>query len=113
MLRNPASRFVSLALAASLAALILAQTPSDLMIKGEAAYRKKEYAKSAEFYLEAYKKDSKQTLSLYNAACILALGGKKDEAIDAMQQLAENGFNNIYMVNNDTDFATLTTRSEK
>lgn len=107
MLNSISRLALSVLLASNLISGVLAQTPSDLMLKGEAAYRKKEYAKSAEFYLEAYKKDSKQTLAAYNAACSLALDGQAAQAISVLDQLADKGFNRIDMINGDTDLASL------
>jgi enterochelin esterase-like enzyme len=91
----------------ALAGTLLAQTVSDLMAQGQTAYNAKEFAKSAKLYLEAYGKDHKQTLALYNAACSLALAGDGDEAFKALNELARAGYNNIEMLKTDTDFESI------
>ena len=100
--RTIALSFVLLSVAA-----VTPQAAPDLMREGQAAYAKKEYARSAELYQRAYRLDPKQLIALYNAACSLALGGKKDEAIAALRELADKGYNNPEFLRNDADFASL------
>src|SRR5688572_10416220 len=100
-------KLIPLVISVSLAAIVFGQSVSDLMVQGQTAYEKKEYAKSAQLYMKAYKADPKQRLALYNAACSFALDGKAGEALAALEELANTGFNNIDHLKNDTDFASI------
>jgi enterochelin esterase-like enzyme len=102
-------RGIALAASIGVAAALFAQTAKDLAREAQTAYLKKEYAKSAELYIRANKLDPKDRLSLYNAACSLALAGQKDEAFAALDELAANGYNSPERLKEDTDFASLLT----
>ncbi|RYG17250.1 hypothetical protein EON82_24070, partial [bacterium] len=108
MIRN-VRKTVALSFAVLALAAVIPQSAPDLMREGQAAYNKKEYARSAELYQRAYRLDPKQILALYNAACSLALGGQKEAAITALEELAAKGYNNPEFLKNDTDLDSLKT----
>lgn len=90
-----------------LAATLFSQSANDLMGQAQKAYNDKEYAKSAELYMQAYKADAKQLLALYNGACSYALAGDKEKALSVLEQLADKGFNNLDLLKDDADFASV------
>lgn len=96
-----------LALALLFTAAKPAQTAFDLLDQAKTAYDKKEYARSADLYRQAYRLDGKELLALYNEACSLALAGKKEAAFASLKELADKAYNNVEHLKTDTDFATL------
>jgi predicted esterase len=88
-------------------AFAFSQSVNQKMIDAQSAYMKKEYAKSAALYREAFRLDPKQTVALYNAACSYALGGQKEEAFKALTELTDKGYNDPGSLKSDTDFESL------
>ncbi len=95
------------ALALLLVAAMPAQTASDLSKQADAAYAKKDYARSAELYRQAYRLEPRNYSALYNEACSLALLGKKEEAYASLKQAVEKGWANADHLKEDTDLAIL------
>lgn len=88
-----------------IAVMMFVQTAGDLNTQGKTAYDHKEYAKSAQLYLQSYKLDPKNRLALYNAACSLALANQVDEAFAALEELSEKGYNQLEQLKGDSDFS--------
>ena len=88
---------------------------SQLMQGGEAAYRNKEYGKSAELYATALRllKDtttgSARYTAAYNSSCAWALAGQADAAFAVLKQvLQEQSFGTFYpQMLKDSDFYAL------
>jgi serine/threonine protein kinase/tetratricopeptide (TPR) repeat protein len=55
----------------------------------------------------AYTIDSSEPVVLYNVACVHALGGMPDKAIDYLDQAIQNGFGHREWIDNDSDLDSL------
>jgi tetratricopeptide (TPR) repeat protein len=60
-----------------------------------------------EWAQRAYAIDSSDPSVLYNIACIYALGGMTNQAIDHLDQAVRNGFGHREWIDNDTDLDSL------
>jgi hypothetical protein len=67
-----------------------------------AAYEAKQWAKCAEMYSKMERADA-----LYNAACCLALDGKRDQAFAMLDRVLDKGFRDVEHMKQDTDLASL------
>ncbi|MBX7221604.1 MAG: hypothetical protein K1Y36_16760 [Blastocatellia bacterium] len=83
------------------------QDADNLVAQAEQAYLKKDYARSAQLFLEASKLKADDTRILYNAACSLALCGKKNEALNLVESLVRLGYSDGAQLQQDMDFQSL------
>lgn len=84
-----------------------AQSYADLIRQAKSFYESKEYNKSIELYQKAFDLEKSNSSDLYDAACSAALAGKKETAFDLLNLSVNNGWTNIYHLNEDRDLATL------
>ncbi|WP_447637365.1 DUF6624 domain-containing protein [Flavobacterium microcysteis] len=75
--------------------------------QAEQFYNAKDYAKSTAKYKEAFKIEQKNSNDYYNAGCSAALSGKKDLALEWLNQAFKNGWTNLQHMKSDTDLKTL------
>ena len=87
---------LSLALLAGLAVVapVHADEAADLAKRAQTAYQSRDFARSADLYLQAATTVEAPAL-FYNAACAFALAGGKDQAFAALQRAIETGWENI------------------
>lgn len=100
---------LSIALVAGLA-LVAPAHASDvrqLAEQAQAAYQARDFARSADLYLKAADVVTDDPGLHYNAACSLALAGRKDQAFVQLQRAVDAGFANAEHVRKDTDLASL------
>lgn len=75
---------------------------------GYALHSQEQYADAIEAYRNAAKFDETQrSISLYNWACALALGGEKNKAMAKLDEAVSAGFNRKRTMVNDTDLDSL------
>ncbi|HWO26417.1 MAG TPA: DUF6624 domain-containing protein [Kofleriaceae bacterium] len=67
-----------------------------------AAYESKQWAKCVELYAKIDRPDAR-----YNAACCLALDGRKDDAFQMLDRVLADGFRDLEHLKKDTDLASL------
>ncbi len=77
------------------------------MDKAQAAYQKKDYARSAELYLAAIEAGVQGADAPYNAACSFALAGKKREAFECLGMAVRRGMSNADHLVKDEDLTSL------
>jgi tetratricopeptide (TPR) repeat protein len=82
-------------------------TADDLVKQGQEAYKKKEYAKSAQALQEAIAKGARSAGVYYDAACSLALSGEKDKAFQLLNQAIQAGWRNTEHLKSDSDLTAL------
>jgi adenylate cyclase len=63
--------------------------------------------KALEWGRRALAVDPDESMTLYNVACLYALLGQTEEAIEALTRCVERGFMNKSWIENDTDFNSL------
>ncbi len=63
--------------------------------------------RALEWAQRAYDIDSSDSGVLYNVACVYALGGMTDKALEYLDQAIQNGFGHREWLDNDTDLASL------
>ncbi|MEE8167076.1 MAG: tetratricopeptide repeat protein [Myxococcota bacterium] len=63
--------------------------------------------RALEWGQRAYAIDPSDSAVLYNLACLYALGGLTDEALDCLDRAVENGFGHREWIDNDTDLDSL------
>lgn len=99
---------LSLALLAGLAVVapVHADEAADLAKRAQTAYQSRDFARSADLYLQAATTVEAPAL-FYNAACAFALAGGKDQAFAALQRAIETGWENIDLLRKDTDLSAL------
>ena len=51
--------------------------------------------------------DPEDPMTLYNVACVYALGGRKEASLACLQKAVDNGFGHKEWVEHDTDLETL------
>ena len=69
--------------------------------------KEKKYAEAEEVITEALAIDPNEPTNIYNMACMKALRGHPDEAMDYLERSAENGFEDFLHIEKDTDLDTL------
>jgi len=84
---------------------------SDLELKRQAAVRAKRYDEALAAGTEMNRLVPGNPVTLYNMACALALLGKKDEALAALDSAVQAGFTDVAHMKQDTDLDSL--RGEK
>lgn len=82
-------------------------TVEELIKEGDAAYQRKEFAKSAKLLQEAVAKGTRDTDAIYNAACSTALAGDKDTAFQLLNKAIAAGFRNTDHLKRDSDLTSL------
>lgn len=82
-------------------------TVEELIKEGDAAYQRKEFAKSAKLLQEAIAKGTRDTDVIYNAACSTALAGDKDTAFQLLNKAIAAGFRNTDHLKRDSDLSSL------
>lgn len=82
-------------------------TVEELIKEGDAAYQRKEYAKSAKLFQEAVAKGARDTDAIYNAACVTALAGDKETAFQLLNKVIAAGFRNTDHLKRDSDLKSL------
>lgn len=87
--------------------LTYGQTYTSIVSEADAYYNNKEYKKSVEKYIAAFKIEQKNGNDLYNAACSASLLGKKKLAFEWLNLALKNGWSNIKHLKTDTDLTSL------
>ncbi|MEW6131233.1 MAG: S41 family peptidase [Acidobacteriota bacterium] len=94
--------------------LLISILPAQLFAQGQAtaekaerAYQQKDYSTSAQLYIQAIAEGERSASTYYNAACSLALAGKKDEAFLHLQEAVKGGWVNTNHLKQDTDLNSL------
>jgi tetratricopeptide (TPR) repeat protein len=82
-------------------------TVEELVKEGNAAYSRREYAKSAKLLQEAIEKGARETDVIYNAACSTALAGDKEQAFRLLDQAILAGWRKTDHLKNDRDLNSL------
>lgn len=72
-----------------------------------AAYQKKDYALSARLFQAATERGARDTDTLYNTACSLALSGDRDAAFRFLEAATEEGFRSVGVLQADPDLKSL------
>ncbi len=80
---------------------------AQLLNEGMGAYQNKDYVKSAKLLQEAVAKGERDTGTLYDTACSLALAGDKERAFQFLGQAIETGFRNVEHLKKDSDLEGL------
>ena len=70
-------------------------------------YAQKEYAKALELNKQAYKLDPDDSRLIYNLACMYALNGEEETALDLLEKAVAKGFYAPGQISGDADFAPL------
>ena len=84
----------------------------EFISRAEGLYKSKDYVKSKEVYLLAFKSEQKNGNDLYNAACSAALAGDEPNAFKFLNLSIENGWQDIKHFKSDTDLVTLHSKPE-
>lgn len=71
------------------------------------AYNDKEWAKAIELGEKLQAADPKNETHLYNLACVYALGGQGDKAVDAFRRAADDGFPDYELAATDPDLDSI------
>ncbi len=79
----------------------------DLMRRSIDLMGRKKYAQAEAVLQEALALDPKEYTNLYNMACLKALTGHKDAALDYLERSADAGFIDFIHIANDKDLTTL------
>jgi tetratricopeptide (TPR) repeat protein len=66
-----------------------------------------EPSRAGEWAGRALAMDSEEVSILYNVGCVYALLGKTAEALDCLEKAADNGFNQVEWIENDSDLDSL------
>lgn len=82
-------------------------TVEDLTKEADAAYQRKEYAKSVTLYQDAIAKGARDIDTFYNAACSAALAGDKTTAFQLLNKAFAAGFRNTDHLKRDGDLTSL------
>ncbi|UGQ45356.1 gliding motility protein GldB-related protein [Massilia endophytica] len=94
-------------LAASFAGSAAAATTQQLIADARAHIGKKEYAAAAASFRQAMDQGAGHPSVIYDAACALALEGKREEALAMAERAAAAGMRGRLMVENDSDLLPL------
>lgn len=92
---------LALAIAAS------AQETTRLTSQATAAYRQKDFAKSAELFAEAIARGEREPDTYYNAACSYALSGQNEKAFEHLRNAIAQGWSNVEHLQKDSDLNSL------
>lgn len=95
------------ALLAGFPTLVQAEHPLTSMLRGDAAYRSKDYAKCAELYTAAGTGGLAGSGAAYNAACCHALNHQPDRAFVALEKAIIAGWRDVEQLKTDSDFDSL------
>jgi hypothetical protein len=87
--------------------ILFAQTYSELIAKGDAYYKDKDFLNSANQYEAAFKIKEGTASHYYNAACSWALSGEKEMALDNLEKSITKGWLDIKWMNKDADLTSL------
>lgn len=87
--------------------LTYGQTYQSIVAEADVLYNNKEYRKSVDKYIEAFKTEQKEARDLYNAACSAALIGEKKLALEWLNLALQNGWSNIRHIKTDSDLTSL------
>jgi hypothetical protein len=82
-------------------------TADDLVKQGNDAYKKKEYAKSAQLLQEAIARGARSPGVYYDAACSLALAGDKENSLRLLNESIQAGWRNTEHLKSDGDLTAL------
>jgi hypothetical protein len=94
-------------LAASIAGAASAATTQQLVAQARSHIAKKDYAAASASFRQAMAQGMKHPSVLYDAACALALDGKREEALAMAERAAAAGLRGRVMVEDDTDMVSL------
>lgn len=83
------------------------KTAAELANEAMAAYQKKDYALSARLFQAATERGARDTDTLYNTACSLALAGDRDAAFRFLESATEAGFRSASTLESDPDLKSL------
>lgn len=72
-----------------------------------AAYQEKDFARSAQLYMQSWEDSKADTSLLYNAARSYALAGDSAHAFEALKQLGDAGYIRVRKMEEDSDFQSL------
>ncbi len=75
--------------------------------RGYALHALEDYVSAIEAHRQAAEFDSVKAKALYNLACALALTGKPDEALDALERAVNAGFTDARLLKTDSDLASI------
>lgn len=105
-------RLLTLMLTASLAAALAggamaAPTTQQLIAQARTHYAKKDYTASVAAFQQAIAQGASHRDVLYDAACVLALHGNREDALAMAERAAAAGLRGRVMIENDTDMASL------
>lgn len=84
-----------------------AKTAAELASEAMGAYQKKDYALSARLFQAATERGARDTDTLYNTACALALAGDRDAAFRFLDSAIESGFRSSAHLEADADLNSL------
>lgn len=83
-----------------------------LISQAENLYKSKDYLKSSQVYLLAFKNKQKDKTDLYNAACSAALAGDESNAFKFLNLSIENGWQDVVQFKSDVDLKSLHDKPE-
>lgn len=90
--------------------LLNAQDFKQLIVAAEQAYQNKNYKIAGENYQKAFTSKNFQNIpkeDLYNAACVFALQGNTDEALEMLDKSIDAGWQDIAWMQKDSDLASI------
>lgn len=91
-----------------LPAIALAQDAETVRNRATEAYRQRDFQRSAELFTAAAQLDEDGRAELlYNAACSLALAGRRDDAFSALERAGAAGLDDVDQFKADSDLASL------
>lgn len=101
-------RLIPLMLAALLAGgAMAAPTTQQLLAQARSLYAKKDYTASVAAFQQAIAQGASHRDALYDATCVLALHGNREDALAMAERAAAAGLRGRVMVENDTDLVSL------
>jgi hypothetical protein len=89
------------------AAVALATGYDEPLLKAQKEYEKGNFKKCAKYYKEAIDSGATDMLTLYNAACCMAMSGDKDNAFVYLNQSVDKGYNQPNWMAQDSDLVVL------
>lgn len=89
------------------ASVVAADTAKDLTARAVDAYTKRQFAESADLFVQAIAAGANDESMYYNAACASALAGRTDLALDLLSRAVTKGFSNAVQIREDADLQSL------
>jgi len=83
------------------------QSYRSLIAEADSLYTVKDFEKSIQVYVQAFKLESNNPPDLYNAACSAALAKERETAFDLLELAVENGWIDVGHLQEDPDLTSL------